>query len=221
MDYLTASSKHPVEKHLTWKTGTCITSKCHTGIVEGKYVHAPVVAGECEICHGKSRKHKEMPYKYKFGKTINPSNVCVLCHSTFGLSNSSNKHEQYEDCVACHTHHNSSNKNQLLAEGSKLCFQCHENKIALHPETTRLTRFRNGNINLHFEHVKKSIKDLACLSCHKTHTSSSLGESTKLTYSEIVELALIFKKTETGGHCLTECHKEKSYDRINKVENLD
>ncbi len=209
VDYLTAT----VEQHLDRKADACITSKCHSGIGEGEYIHSPVAAGECEICHGKSRKHREMPYKYKFGKISNPSNTCVYCHSTFGLSKTSNKHELYEECVACHTHHSSSNKNQLLAEGSTLCFKCHEKKIALHPETTRLTRFRNGNKNLHFEHVKKPTNDLSCLLCHKTHASSSLGESAKLTYSEILELTLIFRKTETGGHCITECHKEKSYNR--------
>ncbi len=219
-DYSAVRGKHPVE--LTFeKAGACVTSKCHAAIGEGKYVHGPVAVGECEICHGKSQKHREMPYRYKFGKTGNLSSACIFCHTSYESGDITVKHEKYEECIACHTHHGSSNKYYLSAEGSALCFQCHEQEIATHPETTRITRFRNGNMNLHFEHIEKSVMKRTCLSCHETHASSFPRPSGGTSHFGKRKLQVTYKQTETGGSCITGCHKEKSYNRIDKVENID
>jgi predicted CXXCH cytochrome family protein len=219
-DYSTVRGKHPAELPFE-KAGTCVTSKCHAAIGEGKYVHGPVAVGECQICHGKSQKHREMPYRYKFGKTGNISSACIFCHTSFESGEITVKHEKYEECIACHTHHGSSNMYQLSSEGSKLCFQCHEQAIATHQETTRITRFRNGNMNLHFEHIEKSVMERTCLSCHETHAGSFPGQSVGTSHYGKLRSLVAYKKTETGGSCITGCHKEKSYNRIDKVENID
>ncbi len=219
-DYLVVRDKPLLEQSFE-SADVCVTSKCHSGIVGKKYVHGPVAVGECEICHGKSPKHREMPYRYRFGKAGNPSNACISCHHAFGSGDVTDTHQKYEECTACHTKHSSSNKYQLTAEGSDLCFQCHEQEIARHPITTGITRFRNGSINLHYEHVEKAVMEKSCLSCHAPHVRSFSMQSEGTERLGKQKRAVTYKKTETGGSCITGCHKEKSYNRTDMVENID
>jgi hypothetical protein len=103
-----------------------------------------------------------------------------------------------------------------------LCFQCHNNEIATKEFTDTLTGFRNGNLNLHYLHVN-SEKGRSCKACHEIHA----GNQEKHIAREVPYgksnwmLPVKFTKTESGGTCVTGCHKEKPYDREEPVKYED
>ena len=415
---------------------TCITSKCHDKMGKEKFVHGPVAAGECTVCHGTSPKHKKKPGKYKFGKIKDVAKACYSCHEKFKPKKFIHVPVEEGECMACHSPHGSPYKFQLLAKGGdvcfnchdedivagefvhgpaavggcvachephtadyeknlkaegtglcfmchvdkaeavhksefvhkpvsedctgchnphsaakqfmlesqspelclkchkdkeeqlrtvtvkhaaiemdrsclnchdahmsniamnlsmepmdlclschdreyksvdgttvmdmkkwlaentdhhgpvkqkdcsgchdphgsvnfrilrnpypptfykafspenyNLCFSCHEKTIVLNPETTKLTNFRNGNINLHFTHVNKPIKGRTCRACHETHASNFPNHIREAVPFGSWDLPVNYQKTETGGSCTPGCHKLKKYDRIKKEIN--
>jgi len=101
-------------------------------------------------------------------------------------------------------------------ENYGLCFSCHEKTIALNPETTTLTNFRNGSRNLHYLHINKPDKGRTCRACHETHASNSPKHIRNSVPFGAWDLPLNFQKTENGGSCLPGCHKLKKYDRVKK-----
>jgi predicted CXXCH cytochrome family protein len=161
---------------------------------------------------------------------------CFSCHTNFKKLGKPSRmlHTPVEqkDCSGCHTPHDSKNV-QLLrrpyprafylpykAENYALCFNCHNSEIGSEPKTSRLTKFRNGEINLHYAHVNKKPKGLNCKLCHDMH-SGRPPISIPLWWGSIPEFMKPFKYTrnETGGGCEVSCHKELTrYDRIKPVE---
>ncbi len=137
-----------------------------------------------------------------------------------------------KDCSGCHNTHGSANF-RILREAYPssfyipfklssygLCFSCHEKSLVLDPETTKLTEFRNGKINLHFKHVNKPEKGRTCRSCHETHASNYPKHIREGVPFGSWELPINFEKTNTGGNCTPGCHKNKKYDRNKEVKNL-
>lgn len=136
-------------------------------------------------------------------------------------------------CTECHDPHESDFKDNLKAEYPgefyapysartySLCFSasCHKGleKAFTEPRTLTDTRFRNGNLNLHFRHVNKK-KGRTCLVCHHYHNADNtdLIRETFLFREKL--LPLQYKKTETGGSCTTTCHIPVKYDRYNPVK---
>jgi len=104
-------------------------------------------------------------------------------------------------------------------ENYNLCFSCHDKAIVQDPETTKLTNFRNGEINLHFKHVNKPEKGRTCRACHETHASNHPKHIRESVPFGTWELPVNYQKTETGGSCAPGCHKLKKYDRLKKEKN--
>ncbi|RJQ48251.1 MAG: cytochrome C [Nitrospiraceae bacterium] len=137
-----------------------------------------------------------------------------------------------KDCSGCHNPHGSTNFRILRyyypptfyepfsVENYNLCFSCHEKTLVLNPETTKLTNFRNGNMNLHFLHVNKAVKGRTCRACHETHASNYPKHIREAVPFGGWELPLNFQKTDSGGSCTPGCHKIKKYDREKKEANL-
>ncbi len=136
-----------------------------------------------------------------------------------------------KDCSGCHNPHGSDNFRILRrpypptfykafkVENYNLCFGCHEKTLVLNPETTKLTNFRNGNMNLHYKHVNKPVKGRTCRACHETHASNNPKHIRDGVPFGTWSLPLNYKKTETGGSCTPGCHKLKRYDREKKEIN--
>lgn len=136
-----------------------------------------------------------------------------------------------KDCSGCHNPHGSENFRILrnpypptfykpfAIENYNLCFSCHEKALVLNPETTKLTNFRNGKMNLHFKHVNKPIKGRTCRACHETHASNFPKHIREAVPFGSWELPVNYQKTETGGSCTPGCHKIKKYDRVKKEIN--
>jgi hypothetical protein len=86
-------------------------------------------------------------------------------------------------------------------------------QLVLQPKTTGLTRFRNGEDNLHFVHVNRPDKGRSCRACHATHASTHEAHVRDSVPYGKWELPINFKPTTTGGSCMPGCHKEAPYDR--------
>lgn len=134
------------------------------------------------------------------------------------------------DCSRCHQIHGSdlfdllSKKypsgfySSFREENYALCFSCHDPRMALASQTTTLTGFRNGDMNLHFLHVNQESKGRTCRACHEIHSISRekyvrdsvpFGDWTFQTE---------YTRTVTGGSCTPGCHQHYSYDRKNPVK---
>ncbi len=130
------------------------------------------------------------------------------------------------NCAACHNGHGSDYVNLLrfpfpgtfyAAWGKNTylaCFECHDSRIVSEKHTTRATGFRNGDLNLHNLHTMRK-KGRTCRACHAEHASNQ----PKLIRDKVPfgswAFDNIFKKTPTGGSCVTGCHRPKKYDRVN------
>ncbi len=129
------------------------------------------------------------------------------------------------DCTACHQPH-ASERFRLLAadyppqfyasfkiEQYQLCFKCHIPDLVLKQEGTGLTRFRNGNLNLHWVHVNQE-KGRTCRACHEVHASQRpfhIREAVPFGAKGWM-LEINYQQTPTGGTCSPGCHKQVTYD---------
>jgi predicted CXXCH cytochrome family protein len=133
------------------------------------------------------------------------------------------------DCSGCHVTHGGEYF-RLLAkeypsefyapfrkENYDLCFSCHSEELVLTKETSDLTDFRNGDLNLHYLHVNKPRRGRTCRSCHATHASSLPKHIRESVPYGTWSLPIGFTKKQTGGSCSPGCHLPRDYDRKNPV----
>jgi len=134
------------------------------------------------------------------------------------------------DCSGCHVAHGSEYF-RLLAkdypsqfyapfrkENYELCFSCHSEDLVLTKETSDLTDFRNGDLNLHYLHVNKERRGRTCRSCHATHASNLPKHIRESVPFGTWSLPVGFTKKQTGGSCAPGCHLPKDYDRKDPVD---
>jgi predicted CXXCH cytochrome family protein len=199
---------------------------------------------------GKSCLNCHEPHVSNIEKRLSmaPLDLCLSCHDTelkapdgklladmkSLLAENDDHHGpiKQKDCSGCHNPHGSDVfrilRNPYPAkfympyadENYNLCFGCHEKTIVQNPETTKLTNFRNGEINLHFKHVNRPEKGRTCRACHETHASNHPNHIRESVPFGTWELPINYRKTETGGSCTPGCHKLKKYDRERKEKNL-
>ena len=132
---------------------SCITSRCHAKLGQEKYVHGPVAAGSCLVCHGDTPKHKDNPQKNKFAKMGRISDVCYQCHDQFPPRKMMHTPVADGDCTACHSPHASPNKYLLRAKGGELCFSCHDKDM----------------VRKRFVHGPAAVG--GCIACHEAHSA--------------------------------------------------
>lgn len=107
----------------------CVTDKCHSSFGQAPYVHGPVGAGQCVVCHesGNPRhptgSRKDFKLAQGGGKAL-----CYQCHDRVDANKVVHKPVATGDCIACHDPHQSGAELMLKkATTSELCFSCHEN----------------------------------------------------------------------------------------------
>ena len=229
------------------KTGKALCVECHENI--GKEIqNAQVPHGalnildECLNCHGAHTAN--MPFLLK----DKPMNLCLTCHDKEVETPSGRKLQNIKkvldasqfkhgpiregDCMACHQTHGSSNFDLLKRyfpqsfyddfdlKNYALCVSCHEQSLIMQERTTTLTRFRNGNLNLHYVHVHQEVKGRTCRVCHEVHGGNLPANVRKEVPFGKRQwlLPLNVELTETGGRC-SGCHRPMRYDRVNPVDN--
>lgn len=220
--------------------------ECHTEKQE-QLAAASVKHGALEMERSCLNCHDAHMSNIAVNLLMEPLDLCISCHNKEykrldgksimdmkeWLAENTDHHGpiKQKDCSGCHNPHGSANfrilrepypatfYNSFSVENYNLCFSCHEKTIVLNPETTKLTNFRNGNMNLHFKHVNKPIKGRTCRACHETHASNFPKHIREAVPFGAWELPVNFDKTETGGSCTPGCHKIKKYDRVKKEIN--
>jgi predicted CXXCH cytochrome family protein len=228
-------------KLLVEDVGTSCVS-CHesikTLISQSKVKHGVIeTEGKCLNCHNPHAANVEHLL------TRLPFDLCVNCHGKDGvndhagkpltnfktlLADNPNHHGPVEskDCSACHNPHGSEHFRLLKLDYPSqfysaydpalyaLCFDCHEATILTTPETTTLTKFRDGNRNLHYVHVNKSERGRTCRACHEVHASKQPHQiRDSVPYgSKGWMLKINYAPTPTGGSCAKTCHAEKTYN---------
>lgn len=164
--------------------------------------------------------------------TAEPLALCAKCHEDiYENKNKGSMHTPAKngDCLKCHSHHYSEKENLLsktydmdsyvssVEKSFQLCFSCHA--------PFRVTKFRNGENNLHTLHTfnkdRDKDKERGCGICHDPHRSSQeMQIRTSFKYKK-VKLPMAFQKLANGGSCTTACHGKKDYDRMNSVINKE
>jgi len=125
---------------------SCTAADCHASLLDNKYVHGPVGAFECEMCHEPTGDHS-------FKMAAEGAELCYYCHEA--KNDDAHVHGPIAsgDCTGCHSPHSSPNKYQLLGDGQGLCFMCHEDNKTTH------------------EYVHGPVAAGDCIACHDPHKS--------------------------------------------------
>ncbi len=216
---------------------TCLP--CHadigTRIREAKTRHAPMYRPQsCSICH--SLHGSPNPHLL----TGRQQDLCLSCHGRDDFSKSKPLRNiagdlqdkaflhgplADGDCTGCHEPHGSDFFRLLTGSYPAefyagyqpgiygFCFQCHEQKLLQDSRTTAETRFRDGNRNLHYLHVRDR-KGRTCLACHEPHAGNNrqLIRAAGAPFGNW-QIPVGFRLTPTGGSCAPGCHPPRAYDR--------
>ena len=232
------NAKQP--KLLVEESGALCLS-CHTTIsnlvTNAKVKHDALTSdAKCMNCHNPHAANVEHLL------TRLPFDLCVGCHGKDGIKDQDGKvltnmkkllaenPEQHgpvagKDCSACHSPHGGNNFRLLTKEYPAqfyspydpklydLCFDCHEASVVKDAKTTTLTKFRNGDQNLHFVHVNKDERGRTCRACHEVHASKQKHQiRDAVPYGKTgYMLKVNFIQTATGGSCAQTCHLTRSY----------
>jgi predicted CXXCH cytochrome family protein len=229
------------EPHLLVRESGALCLNCHTAIsnlvANAKVKHDALTTGhKCANCHNPHAANVEHLL------TKLPYDLCAGCHGQDGVKDdegktltnikkllAENPHQhgpvQDKDCSACHTPHGGDNFRLLTKEYPAkfyspyepklyaLCFDCHEESIVKDAKTTTLTKFRNGDQNLHYVHVNKDERGRTCRACHEVHASQQshqIRDAVPYGNSGYM-LKINFTQTPNGGSCARTCHVTKSY----------
>lgn len=219
--------------------GLCFS--CHTqmeeSIAAATVKHDAVTEGRaCLACHNPHASNVEHMLRAL------PFDLCVTCHNTDTLvddqqrkltnmaallADSTSHHAPVasKDCSACHTVHGGDNFRLLVKaypaefyssykeENYALCFHCHNSQLLENARTTTLTMFRNGDTNLHYQHVRKRRQGRTCRACHEVHAankSHQIRDSVPFGRRGWT-LPVEYTESKTGGACDRTCHTRKEY----------
>jgi predicted CXXCH cytochrome family protein len=201
--------------------------KCHPkNKFARKFPHSPVETSDCLSCHE--------PHQSIHNKLLKKADslLCYDCHDK-AISSGKSVHipAAEGDCITCHDAHGSQFDDLLKKDYPKvlylpyapgnydLCFSCHNRDLAADNRTETLTRFRNGDLNLHKAHVNRIDKGRTCRACHSSHASGQeMLIKEKVTGFGKWQIPIRYEKNENGGTCVVGCHKPQKYDRLNTVD---
>ncbi len=207
----------------------------HNTITNAKLVHGAINETEtCLNCHAPHASAEKKILKSP------EKEMCLECHnkgiesetgnvSAIGphLVEGNTVHGAIEEdgCIVCHKPHTSEIQSLLNMEfptqkyvkatvdNFELCFSCHDKALIESPITKTGTDFRDGDQNLHFVHIQND-RGRNCTLCHDVHGTKNTYLIKKETRYGSWDMPIEFEHTDTGGSCLTGCHKKLSYERI-------
>jgi predicted CXXCH cytochrome family protein len=204
---------------------------CHDAVTDGKYVHGPVRAINCKMCHGVHGGDN-------VAMLNSPgSEICLGCHPAIQdvMDNAVSQHEPVVNgvCWDCHESHTSSYRPFLseyypekfyapFAEDKyNLCFKCHDKSLVMYDLTSDATSFRNHNQNLHSFHVNRPRKGRVCKGCHGVHGA----DQEKLLNTRVPgfgkwDIPLVWISDGERSTCYVGCHRPKTYARQQKIRNI-
>ncbi len=127
--------------------------QCHDQF-EGKFVHKPVLKGDCLRCHEVHSSDRKSLLRYE----RSPSELCFKCHDQERFTSKTYRHGPSSGgyCLACHLPHASNYRAILKESTNDICFYCH-------------TDFERQEKRATFVHAP--IKSKSCIACHDPHGS--------------------------------------------------
>lgn len=173
-------------------TKTCLG--CH---------NEPIMDGDKVLVAGMSELNE--PNLYKHGPLREDS--CSGCHQPHGGDLDHMLVKPYEFSL----------RQTFDVENYALCFVCHQQQGMQTRETATATKFRNGDVNLHYLHVTQGKRGRNCFACHNAHVSQNPKNVKSHVQYGAWAFSMNFSATETGGQCVTGCHLPFAYDRENPV----
>ena len=213
---------------------------CHEPVkkqlAKSETVHGVVLQpGGCLACH--APHDSALPRLQRASQTT----LCLSCHDKpieteqertltdmASLLKDNPQHHgpiREDSCSACHLPHAGNRHNMLVKayppefyaafsiERYELCFECHRPELVKDKRGRGLTRFRKGDLNLHWLHVNRE-KGRTCRACHEVHASRNpfhmrdavpFGDRGWM-------LEIRYEKSDTGGSCSPGCHETQTYD---------
>ena len=204
----------------------CSTGKCHGGLRHKKFVHAALDEG-CEACHEPTGSTHPAKGEKGFRLSGAEKEVCLSCHSETVSESAKFIHTPVAlgRCTGCHDPHGSDYPYLLKKEYPvrnyvryskkeyQLCFSCHKRDLLMFPDTSFATKFRDGEKNLHYFHVKKPRKGKNCRMCHVMHASGRPGLIADSAVFGRWRMPIGFEPSPSGGTCSPGCHETRTYDR--------
>ena len=104
----------------------CVTGECHASMGTKQFVHGPVGANICTICHNPvSGKDHEFVF------AAEKEELCLGCHETSrDMLLEDNVHTPVAEgnCIGCHDPHQSDYRYTLKGQAADLCFKCHNDE---------------------------------------------------------------------------------------------
>jgi predicted CXXCH cytochrome family protein len=158
---------------MTFGQDGCVTDKCHTDMGKGEFVHGPVGAFICNVCHSpvEGEDHEFVFFAEK-------DELCFGCHETnrdMMLENHLHTPVSEGNCIGCHDPHQSDFRFTLKGTAAELCFQCHDQKQftgdAIHGPVAvgDCNACHNPHASAYEKQLRESAPDL-CISCHSEKT---------------------------------------------------
>ena len=219
-------------------------AECHEDVADGaasaRFPHSIVTADRaCLTCHA--------PHGADVAALMTEPqiDVCMECHdedialddgrtihaAADLMDPKARRHGPIRDgqCSPCHLPHGS-DRAMLLAKpydvdvspqftvaANALCFECHDERLAAQGLIDGVTRFRDGDLNLHYVHVARRSWVQYCPACHGPHGSQQDRNVRQSVAFGKWQIPVLFNRTATGGTCAPGCHRPFDYDREQPV----
>ena len=226
------------EAHLSDLKTKDLCLGCHedvkTQINGATLVHGAIDETEsCLGCHSPHATDREKMLK------LDSVAMCLNCHneeieSNTGRIEAIGPHLQegytvhgaigQDGCLTCHKPHVSEEHSLLneafpeeryvnsSEENFALCFKCHSKDLIQVQKSSTVTKFRDGEENLHFRHIGKG-KGRNCSICHDMHGSVNKSLIKQKTLFGTWDMPINYESSLKGGTCRTGCHDERKYNR--------
>jgi len=138
----------------------CLASGCHGDMTSKRFVHAPVLEGNCTICHvvAVAAASTSGPTLHKFPAVAPTLELCGKCHKDLNRSFRVIHAPFGERCTACHDPHGGAVRYFIVGDSiPALCLHCHEKVLEKKPVLHAPAAFQ------------------ACEGCHTAHASDYRG----------------------------------------------
>ncbi len=158
---------------------TCLTQGCHTAVQEQRFLHAPILQGDCSDCHVPPGEQPQ-GLDYQVSEvhdlvTIAPVlELCGDCHTEDRFVHGDWIHEPFTNrCDTCHDPHGGDVRHFLHTETpGALCSSCHEDIPGEHdyahgPLVLGLCLECHTPHRSEFEGLLRDTPEALCIDCHR------------------------------------------------------